>query len=490
MELPSDPFNLSEYVLAPAYKQPEKIALAILGPSRAERWSYARLAEAVTRAGGGMLAAGISPGDRLLLRMGNSAHFPIAFLGAIRVGIVPMPTSAALTGPEITRVAESLPPHAILAEPGIALPKIDVPVYGVDILDGPESPWWKTLADELAYVVFTSGTSGRPKPVRHAHRAVWARRMMWRDWYDLRADDRLMHTGAFNWTYTLGTGLLDPWAAGATALVPAAGTDPAMLGLLAKRHDASILAGSPGIFRKLLAHDLPKLPKLRHALSAGEALPPSLRTRWQTATGTDIHEALGMSECSTFLSGSPTWPAPEGCIGYAQTGRQLAVLDDAGEPVADGTPGHLAIHRSDPGLMLGYIEAGGRPNLPLTGAYFVSGDLVTRRPDGAFTYHGRADDVLTAGGFRIAPAEIEAAFDGAPGLTECAALTIQPNPETTLLALAYSGTASEGDLRRFAEPNLARHKHPRAYLRVDALPRGGNGKLDRRALPALVKDLT
>ena len=487
MELPPDPFNLAGYVMARAAAQPEKIALATLGPARAERWSYARLADAVTRAGGGLLAAGLSPGDRVILRMGNSAGFPIAFLGAIRVGIVPMPTPAALTAPEITRLAHSLPPDAILAEPGIALPDIACPVHSVDILDGPESALAATHADDLAYVVFTSGTSGRPKPVAHAHRAIWARRMMWRDWYDLREGDRLMHTGAFNWTYTLGTGLLDPWAAGATALVPVDGTDPAMLGLLAKRHDATILAGAPGIFRKLLARDLPALPRLRHALSAGEALPPSIRARWQAATGTDIHEALGMSECSTFLSAAPARPAPEACIGYAQAGRRLAVLDDAGTQAPDTVQGRLAIHRSDPGLSLGYLDADGRPDLPLSGDWFVTGDLVTRRADGAYTYHGRADDILTAGGFRIAPSEIEAAFDGARDVTDCAALVIRPNPETTILALAYCGGASESYLHEHAKDHLAPHKRPRAWLCLDALPRGANGKLNRRALGDLLE---
>ncbi len=486
---PPDAFNLADYVLAPARATPDKIALAILGPTRAERWSLARLAAAVEAASGGLLAAGLRPGQRLLLRMGNSADFPIAFLGAIRAGIIPVPTSAALTAPEVTALLTALPPDAILAEPGIAVPDITLPILERTALHGPPAPAAPTHRDDLAYIVFTSGSSGRPKAVAHAHRAVWARRMMWDGWYGLRADDRLMHTGAFNWTYTLGTGLLDPWAIGATALVPAPGTDPAALPLLAKRHDATILAGSPGIFRKLLHAPMPPLPKLRHALSAGEALAPSLRNRWRETTGTDIHEALGMSECSTFLSGAPARPAPDGSIGFAQAGRRLAVLSQNGAERPDGEPGILAVHGSDPGLMLGYLD-GTTPDLPLTGEWFLTGDLVTRQPDGAFSYQGRRDDILTAGGFRIAPAEIEAAFDGAPGVTECAALTLHPTPETAILALAYSGPAGEVALKQHATSRLARHKQPRAFLRLGALPRGANGKLDRRALADAVKDLT
>lgn len=488
MQVPAD-FNLVDHVLAPAARDPDKIALAVLGPSRAERWSYGRLADAVARAAGGLRAAGLPVGGHLMLRLTNSATFPIAFLGAIRAGLLPLVTSPALTKREVTALASVIAPDAVLADPGVALPDGDWPVFDPGVLMGEPSEGVCATAEDPAYVVFTSGTSGQPKAVRHAHRAVWARQMMVDGWYGLRPTDRVLHAGALNWTYTLGTGLLDPWAIGATALVPADGTDLATLGLLAKRHDATILAGSPGVFRKLLAGGLPIMPKLRHALSAGEALPPSLRTRWQEATGTDIHEALGMSECSTFLSGSPTKPAPKGCIGFAQAGRNLSVLNDAQQPVADGEVGHLAVHHRDPGLAYGLQRKGGAIELPLSGAWFVTGDLVARRSDGAFTYHGRADDTLTAGGFRIAPAEIEAAFDDAPNLIECAALTVSPKPETTILALAYCGTASEDALSRFAEPNLARHKRPRLFIRLDALPRGGNGKLNRRALAEVVKDL-
>ncbi|QXT38342.1 class I adenylate-forming enzyme family protein [Gymnodinialimonas ceratoperidinii] len=472
-----DRFNLSSYVLSAAERTPDKIALAILGPSRSERWSFARLEEAVSRAAGGLIAAGLRPGDRLMLRLGNSARFPIAYLGAIRAGIVPIPTSAAFTSREVTALTGSLPPDAVLAEEGIALPEVACPVLSPEVLDGPLHPVHDSGADDLAYIVFTSGSSGRPKAVAHAHRAVWARRMMWDGWYGLREDDRVMHTGAFNWTYTLGTGLLDPWAIGATALVPAPGVAPESLALLAKRHDASILAGSPGIFRKLLRAPLPPMPKLRHALSAGEALPPALRDRWRVATNTDIHEALGMSEVSTFISGSPTRPAPDGATGYPQEGRQIAVHD-----------GCLSIHGSDPGLMLGYID-GDTPKLPLTEGWFRTSDRVEQAEDGAVRYLGRADDILTAGGFRIAPLEIEQVFESLEGVTDCAALTLQPNPETTILALVYSGDAREDRLHAHASPLLARHKQPRAYLRMDSLPRGANGKLNRAALKAAAKDM-
>jgi acyl-coenzyme A synthetase/AMP-(fatty) acid ligase len=485
------PFNLADYVLSPADRVPDKIALAVLGTSRAERWSYARLQRAVLGMAGALTAEGVRPGDRVLLRLGNTVDFPVAFLGAVAAGLVPVPTAAGLTVPEITRLARLIAPAAILAAPGVALPEdTQTPVFTdlTPMMD--HAPGQVVLGDpdRLAYLVFTSGSSGTPKAVAHAHRAVWARRMMVEGWYGLRSDDRLLHAGAFNWTFTLGTGLLDPWAMGATALIPAPGVPVEALPLLLRRHEATILAAAPGIFRRLLREsDGLDLPRLRHGLSAGEKLPEPLREAWTRATGTAVHEALGMSECSTFLSGSPARPAPEGTLGFAQPGRHLAVLDDNGAEMGDDAVGTLAVHRSDPGLMLGYWTEAGTPDLPLTGPWFETGDRVVRRADGAYVYHGRRDDLITAGGFRVAPQEIEAVFHGAAGVEDCAALAVSPRPDTTVIALAHVGPATEGDLAPLAEARLARYKQPRLYLRLDALPRSPNGKLDRRALAETVR---
>jgi len=182
------------------------------------------------------------------------------------------------------------------------------------------APYAMGEPDRPAYIIYTSGTSGHPRAVVHAHRTVWARRMMWEGWYGLLEQDRVLHAGAFNWTYTLGAGLLDPWARGATALIPGHGVASEVLGLLLKQHDATIFAAAPGLYGRLLRTELPRLERLRHGLSAGEKLPEATRSAWEKATGTPIHEAFGMSECSTFISGSPSGPVPRGTLGHPQRG--------------------------------------------------------------------------------------------------------------------------------------------------------------------------
>lgn len=474
----------------------DKTALEILFPDRVERLSFADLAAQVRGVGTGLLARGLRPGDRVLMRLGNGMAFPLAYLGAIAVGVVPVPTSASLTASEVTRLAALVAPKAILAEPGLSLPDHPAPLIGLADLMAmtrlPPCTYDMGAPDRLAYVVFTSGTSGQPNPVAHAHRALWARGMMHQGWEGLGPSDRLLHAGALNWTFTLGTGLLDPWTVGATALIPAPGTKPADLPALLARHGATIVAGAPGIFRQMLRAGLPPLPALHHGLAAGESLPAPLRAEWQAATGTDLHEALGLTECSTFLSGSPDRPAPAGSCGFPQPGRRVAALADDGTFVQSGTAGLLAVHRSDPGLMLGYLDQPDETAARFKGDWFTTGDLVAENPDGSFRHLGRADDLMNPGGFRVAPAEVEAALASFAGLTECAVAEVEVKPGVRVIACGYTADTDLAPeaLANHAALQLAAYKCPRLWHRLDHLPRNANNKLNRRALKSLLQDRT
>ena len=476
--------NLAEHVLQAGQDCPDKLAMSVIGLGRADRWSHARLRRAVLGTATGLLDAGLAPGDRLLMRLGNSPAFPVTYLAAIAAGIVPVPTSAMLTGPEITRLAAMIHPTMIAAGPGIALPDHPAPVLPAADLAGfeslPAAGFARRAPDDLAYIVFTSGTSGQPRAVCHAHRAILARRMMFQGWYGLTPQDRLLHAGAFNWTFTLGTGLMDPWTIGASALIPAEGVTSEQIPLLASRHGATILAAAPGVFRHMLRADWQPWPALRHGLTAGERLDPGLRRDWQARTGTDLHEAMGMSECSTFLSGSPARPAPEGTAGFPQPGRRLAILDDRGAPT-DG-PGQLAVHRSDPGLFLGYLDQPEETAARFKGDWFLTGDLAETTAEGALRTLGRADDMMNAGGFRVAPGEVEDALTPLPGAGEVAATELPVGPGSSIIAAFWTGPAPETALRAQAESRLARYKQPREYIHLAALPRTPTGKINRRAL--------
>ena len=482
------PFNMAAHVLARAGERPDKVALAVLRLSGAERWSYARLEAAVRGTATGLLARGLTPGERVLMRLGNTVEFPVAYLGAIAAGLVPIPTSSQLTAPEVAGIIETTTPRLILRGAGIACPETDIPVLDEAALEAmralPPADYHMGDPDRLAYIVYTSGTSGTPRAVMHAHRAIWARRMMHDGWYGLRADDRLCHAGAFNWTYTLGTGLMDPWTVGATALIPAPEVTAEQLPLLLKRHDATIFAAAPGVYRKMLKNDGALcLPCLRHGLAAGEKLSEGIRDHWHAATGTAIHEAYGMSECSTFISGSPAHPAPPGTLGYPQTGRRVAILGPQG-PVAIGEEGTIAVHRSDPGLMLGYMGAPEATAAKFDGEWFLTGDLGAMAEDGAITYLGRADDMMNAGGYRVSPLEVEAVLATCPGVTQVAVTDIRVKEDASLIMAFYTAPAplDPAVLDAHARARLASYKCPRGFFHVENLPTGPNGKLLRRAL--------
>lgn len=493
------PFNLAQYVLKAGLETPDKIALAVLKLSGAERWSYARLRKAVLGTATGLLQSGLTPGDIALMRLGNSVEFPIAYLGAIAAGLVPVPTSAQLTEAEVAGILAHLRPRVVLRDPEVACPETGPTTdreTAIPQIDTATLRSWRDLPpaafhmgdpDRLAYIVYTSGTSGTPRAVGHAHRAIWARRMMMQDWYAMTPQDRILHAGAFNWTFTLGTGLMDPWTLGATALIPAAGVSHAQLPLLMKRHEASLFAAAPGVYRNILKSQLPALPKLRHGLAAGEKLSESLREGWLAATGTQVYEAFGMSECSTFVSASPTRPAAPKALGQPQRGRQVAILGPDG-PVPCGSPGVIAVHRDDPGLMLGYIGAPEATRAKFQGDWFLTGDQGVMDAEGQITYLGRSDDMMNAGGYRVSPIEVEQAFADLPGLTEIGVTQVEVKPDVFIIAAFYTAQdpIDTAVLHAHAHERLAHYKTPRSYVHLERLPRNANGKLMRSALAELL----
>jgi acyl-coenzyme A synthetase/AMP-(fatty) acid ligase len=151
-----------------------------------------------------------------------------------------------------------------------------------------------------------------------------------------------------------------------------------------------------------------------------------------------------------------------------------------------GTAGVIAVHRSDPGLMRGYIGHPDETAAKFQGDWFLTGDIGEMSADGQITYLGRNDDMMNAGGYRVSPVEVEAALAHAPGITGIGAAQVEVKPGTFIIVAFYTGPAAldEDALRAYVEPRLAQYKRPRAYLHIPSLPTGANGKLLRRRLPA------
>ncbi len=540
-ELPPERFNLARYCLAEqARLRPDALALTVVhdiatldrdrdargergdrdarGERGIERWTFGELDQAVRRVAAGLRELGLETqatrepaphgaAPRILLRLPNTSDYALLFFGAIAAGYVALPSSAMLTPEEVSFLIEDAEVGAIGLDPRLPLSLPESASAELPLL-GPEDiarfrrlepiDYIDSAADDPALLIYTSGTTARPKGVLHAQRVAWGRRPMLQGWYGgLSPDDVVLHTGAFNWTYTLGTGLIDPWSCGASTVLytgPTVGArDVSVWPRLIERFGATLIASVPGLYRKLLRDvDLRRynLSTLRHGLVAGEALGLSLLKGWREVTGTELYEALGMSECSTYISSSVDVPVKAGSPGKPQAGRCCAALplerEDGDDPLPTGETGLLAIHRDDPGLMLGYWRRPEEERAVLRGEWFIGGDLASFDDDGYLRYRGRADDVITALGYRVSPLEVEACLATHPAVNEVAIAAVPVRRDVEVIGAfvvpADPREADAAELLTYARAHLAAYKCPRELIFVDALPRTANGKVMRRQL--------
>lgn len=501
-ELPPPRFNMAAYAIgqaAAAY--PNKPALVVISDPLqppAEVWTFAEIENAVLRIAAALRAAGLEPGARIMIRLENTSTYALLFFAAIAAGYVPLPTSSQLTDREAAFLLQDSGATALALADG--LPLTDIPA-GVRVLESAQvramvdhpvrATYADTAAGNAAYLIYTSGTTSRPKGVLHAHRAAWGRRPMYQGWYGIRAQDRVLHAGAFNWTYTLGTGLTDPWANGATAIVYTGPKDPAVWPRLIRSAEATIFAAVPSLYRQILryADAAPgSLGPLRHGLIAGETPPPGLFEDWTGRTGLELYEALGMSELSTYISASPSVPRKPGTVGRPQPGRCVAILpvDGGTQLLPAGEEGLLAVHRTDPGLMLGYWNRPEEEADVFRGDWFIGGDLARMDAEGYVTHCGRANDIMKALGYRVAPQEVEAVLAEHPSVADVACAEVQVRADVSVIGafiVPREGAPCDAEaVKQFAAERLAAYKCPREVVFLDALPRTANGKLRRGAL--------
>ena len=519
--LPPPPrLNIARYcIAAQAAQHPDKTALIVAGLGAPQRLSYGALDLAVRRLAGGLHRLGLPQGARLMIRMDNDTPYIVTFFAALAAGLVPLPSAAALTSEEAEFLLADSEAAAIALSDDLAL--THAPPPSVRVLTEEEikrlmasaepADYADTAADDPAFLIYTSGTVGRPKGVLHGHRVAWGRRPMYAGWYGITADDVVLHAGAFNWTYTLGVGLIDPWANGATAVLYNGPADPTVWPQLIDAFGVTIFATVPSLYRRILKYatfQREGLRTLRHGLTAGEALPPAVLQAWKQATGKPLYEALGMSEISTYISTGPGMKVKPGSPGRPQPGRRVAILDPGGADGAEtdqtlpaaakavrelpaGATGLLAVHRSDPGLMLGYWRRPEEEALVYRGEWFCGGDLASVDADGYVWFHGRHDDILNPMGYRLSPLEIEGILAHHPMVHEVAVGELAVGEGVHILAafVVPHGVGDEQQLLDWAKDHLATYKQPRMVVFVDHLPRTRNGKLLRRELPRRVENV-
>jgi acetyl-CoA synthetase len=482
------------------------------------RLTFAELAARTSRFGQLLGDLGVGVGERVLIRLPNCIEYPTVFLGAMKRGAIPVPTSILLTAEEVLYLAqdsgattmvtdrttwnalhdtiESLGHvlHVVLTGMGeraaprrVAVTDLDVALAAVGRCQEPR----RTRADDPAYLVYTSGTTGYPKGVLHAHRALLGRQPSSTYWFNfLPEGDRVLHSGKFNWTYVLGTGLMDPLYRGHTAIVHEGSNDAAIWPGLIARHEATTFIGVPTLYRHIIQrtpYGRADVPTLRHCMCAGEQLSGELLVAWRERFGLDIYEGLGMTECSYYLCETVSRPIRPGSAGFAQPGHDVKLLDpQTWREVAAGEEGMICIPRTDPALMLRYWNQPEETAACFHGEWFLTGDYARRDAAGYIWFLGRRDDLINSFGYRVSPHEIERVLKDHPDVADVAAVGEEVARDKVLVTayvIPRAGTTVSADaVAEYARQRLASYKAPKIVYLVDEFPRTRNGKILRRGL--------
>ena len=352
--------------------------------------------------------------------------------------------------------------------------------------------------EDPAVMYYTSGSTGHPKGVLHAARALYTWRMQAYFWLDLEPGDRIWCTADTGWSKAGTSVIWGPWSAGATAFQYDGPFVPAdRLHHLAKHRITVFCASSTELLRlgaeNTSAYDL---SALRRTVSAGEAVSPVAADRWQQATGCLVSEAYGQTEALMMVLNYPSEPVRLGSMGRPQPGLEMDIVDDEGRRLGVGEEGHVALLAPSPQLMLGYWREPERTAQCFIegpdGRWYLSGDRGRKDADGYFWYEGRADDVINSAGYRIGPLEVENALLEHPAVAECAVVP-SPDPDRGEIVKAFvvlnAGHAGNDALVRELQDHVkavtAPYKYPRAIAFIDEIPKTVTGKIRRRTLKDL-----
>jgi len=478
--------------------------------------TYGELAARTSRFAQLLRNLGVGLGERVLIRLPNSLDYPTAFLGTMKRGAISVPTSTLLTVEEVLYLARdsgaqvlvtdkamwaglhdqlgNLPnlKHVLLSGPGDVILSPTHNVVDLDPALAAIASWnapHSTRADDPAYLVYTSGTTGYPKGVLHAHRALIGREPAAGYWFDFApGGDRIMHSGKFNWTYVLGSALMDPLYLGKTVIVHEGKNDAEAWMRLIAKHSATIFIGVPTIYRQILqktASGMAAVPSLRYCMSAGEHLSDEVLSQWRERFGMDIYEAVGMSEFSYYLSENKFRPIRPGSAGFPQPGHAIKLLDpETLQEVAAGEEGMISVPADDPGLFLEYWNQPEETAKHKHDSWFFTGDYARYDADGYIWFLGRKDDIIKSFGYRVSPYEIERVMKSHPDVADCAAVGEEIEKDK-LLVVAYiipqpGSSATPDELLAFAKKHLAAYKAPKVIYFASDFPRTKNGKVLRR----------
>lgn len=447
---------------------------------------------------------GLVPGNRVLLRGGNSIGLALAWLAVVKAGLVAVPTMPLLRARELGDIIDKAQPVVALCEvkllDELEQARQDRPVLRTVVVfhaaaDAPAPsadkpgpavpvPACPTAASDIALLAFTSGTTGKPKAAVHTHRDVLAACETWPR-HVLRAepDDIVVGSPPLAFTFGLGGLLIFTMWAGASVYFPDAPYTPETMVRTINEVGATICYTAPTFYRQMapFARQL-GVGKLRLCVSAGEGLPDATRQLWKDASGIEMTDGIGATEMFHIFISSPPADVRRGAIGKVVPGYQAKVVDEDGNEVPHGTVGKLAVIGA---TGCKYLDDARQANYVKDG-WNYPGDAFSRDEEGYFFFNARADDMIVTSGYNIAGPEVEDALLRHPAVAECAVVG-KPDEMRGMIVKAFCvlrpGHSADGAmvkaLQDHVKASIAPFKYPREIEFVAGLPRTETGKLQR-----------
>ena len=478
-----------------------------------ESLTYAELAARAARAANALRTLGVLPGDRILLLMRDTPEFIAAWLGAVHSGAVAIGLNTKLSEAEYRYIHADSGARLAIVEDVFALARPDLAAEharaGSLVIAGRntgQAPSWRDAlaraapdaapfdadAEDPAFWLYSSGTTGKPKGIIHAHRSLLCAGQAQREVVGLAPGEKTFATSKLFFSYSLEHGFLGPLATGATAILEPDWPDAETALERVERHHPAAFFSVPTFYRRLLALGAARLAAFRNVrrfVAAGEKLPAQLLEQWREATGGEILSLYGMSE--TFCACIVT---PPGTSNGSHTGKPLAGIDTRlvtaeGRDAGVGEAAVLWVRH--PALALGYANRPEQTAAQFRDGWFCTRDLFVKDAEGFFSHQGRSDELVKIAGQWVQPGELEAAVAGDPAISEVACVQVTDREGSERLAMFVAARGETADALaaagRVCEETLPRFKRPKWIRAIAELPRTATGKIQRFKLRELLE---